>query len=369
MILRIVSRYIRDGFLLTFLLTLAVFTFVMCVMVLFKIADPIAMGGSLWLIFKIFAAGLPSALGFSIPVSIITSALLTFGRLSANGEITAMKSSGIRMLQIIQQPVIYALLCTALCLYLNSEIIPTTYHARREALRQLGAETPLQLIEEGRFIRDFPGYTFYFGSKKDQTISDVIIYQHEKGHPSRTIRAKNGTVRTSEDKTSLLIDLFDVRIDPFYEDRPGPGTCSQFPLIINIDRLGGEPQTVKKKSDMTILELQDALDNARALYPELDPEKLEWQKASLQVELHKRIVLSLSCLAFVLLGVPLATKTQRKESTIGIGISLALVFFFYLFVIIAESLSKHPGWQPHLIVWIPPVLAMSLGSYLIRRCD
>ena len=367
--MRIVSRYIRDGFLLTFLLTLVVLTFVMCVMVLFRIADPIAMGGSTVLILKIFLAGLPSALGFSIPVSIITSALLTFGKLSANGEITAMKSSGIRMLQIIQQPVIYALLFTALCFYLNAEVIPVSYHARREALRQLGTESPLQLIEEGRFIRDFPGYTFYVASKKGNTINDVIIYQHEAGRPARSIRARNGIVRMSDDKTGLLIDLFDVRIDPFYEDRPGPGTCSQFPLVIDIARLTEGTRAGRKKSDMTLLELQDALDNAKTLYSELDDEKMEWQKASLRVELHKRIVLSLSCLAFVLLGVPLATKTQRKESTVGIGISLALVFCFYLFVIIAESLSKHPILQPHLVVWIPALAAVGLGSYLIRRCD
>lgn len=367
--MRIVSRYIRDDFLLTFILTLLVLTFIMSVMVLFRISDPLAMGGSASLIFLIFLCGLPSALGFAIPVSIITAGLLTFGRLSANGEITAMKSGGISMLQIVRQPILYALLMSALCLYLNAEVVPVSYNARRDALRRLGTETPLQLIEEGRFIRDIPGFVFYFGAKKGNTISDIIIYQREKGRQTRTIRARSGTVSAAEDKTSLTINLFDVRIDPFYEDKPGPGTCSEFPLVIDLKRLEAKKPSSKKKSDMTAEELGDALANAKSVYPELDDEKLESQKSALRVELHKRVVLSLSCFAFVLLGIPLATKTHRKESSVGIGISLALVFLFYLFVMLAESLTKHPAIYPHLIVWVPAVLSVALGTYLLHRCD
>jgi lipopolysaccharide export system permease protein len=366
----IVSRYIRNSYLLTFLLTLLVLTFVMCVMVLFRIADPLAMGGSVRLIARIFLAGLPSALGFSIPVSIMTAALLTFGKLSANGEITAMKGSGIRMLQIIGQPLIYAAFFSTLCFYLNAELIPVSYAARREALRQLGIESPLQLIEEGRFIRDFPGLTFYFGSKNGNEIEDIIIYQYRTGATPRTIRARRGTVQPSESKTSLVIDLYDVRVDPFYDDRPDPGHADHFPFVIDFGKMGGgEPGATKKKSDMTLLELSGNLANLPAAYPELKPEDLARMDMTYRVELNKRLVLSLSCVVFVLLGAPLATKTHRQETTIGIGISLALVFIFYLFIIVAESLTKHPILQPHLLVWMPVALALGLGSFLIRRCD
>lgn len=341
----------------------------MCVMVLFRIADPLAMGGSARLIAKIFLAGLPSALGFSIPVSIMTAALLTFGKLSANGEVTALKSSGIRMFQIIRQPLIYAALLATICFYLNAELIPISFHARREALRQLGTETPLQLIEEGRFIRDFPGMTFYFGSKKGSAIEDVIIYQHPENAPSRTIRARRGTVQTAEDKKSLLIDLFDVRVDPFYDDRPGPGQADHFPFVIDLGRMGGSSGGTKRKSDMTLLELMNSIGNLSARFPELTGEDFKRMEMSYRVEVNKRIVLALSCLIFVLLGAPLATKTHRQETTVGIAISLGLVFVFYLFIIVAETLTKHPALQPHLLVWAPIVIGLSLGTYLIHRCD
>lgn len=369
--MRLVARYVRDNYLVTFGMTLLVLTFVMCIMVLFRITDAIAAGGSLTLITKIFLAGLPSAFGFSIPVSIIVAALLTFGKLSANGEITAMKASGIRMLQIMASPILFAVLMGSVCLYLNADMIPTSYNTRREALRQLGVESPLQLIEEGRPIRDFPGLTFYVGAKRDQVIEDVLIYQTQRGSPPRTIRAKHGTVNATPDKKGLLVDLYEVRIDPFYDDRPGPGTASHFPYVIDLSRLAGAepPGGIKKKSDMTLLELMDARNRIRETYPELDATALARQDMSLRVEFHKRIVLAYACFAFVLLGAPLATKTHRQETTIGIGISLALIFAFYLFLIVAETLIKHPWTQPHLIVWIPAVVSTGLGLILIRRCD
>lgn len=369
--MRLVSQYVRDSYLVTFALTVVVLTFVMCVMVLFRIADAITMGGSLTLIGKIFLAGLPAAIGLSIPVSIITSALLTFGKLSANGEITAMKSSGIRMLQIMKSPILYALLMSAVCLYLNAELIPLGYHVRRDALRQLGTESPLQLIEEGRPVRDFPGLTFYIGTKRGNIIEDVLIYQTQKGSPPRTIRAKHGTVGTSEDKTHILIELYDVLIDPFYEDKVGAGHAGNFPVSIDLAKLSGNDDKggSKKKSDMTLLELMETRDNIKTAYPGLDDTELAKQDMSLRVEFHKRIVLAVACFAFVLLGAPLATKTHRQETTVGIAISLGLIFTFYLFIIVAETLTKQPWTQPHLIVWVPAFLATGLGLYLIKRCD
>jgi lipopolysaccharide export system permease protein len=366
---RTLSRYIRDSYLLTFVLTVVVFTFVMCIMVLFRIADLIAMGGSPRLIGTIFLTGIPQALGFSIPISVMTSALLTFGKLSANGEITAMKSSGIRMLQIIRGPFLYAMLMSIVCLYLQAEWIPTSYHMRRQAVMELGTSSPLQLLEEGRVIRDFPGYTVWFASKRGNEVTDIFIYQHEAGRAPRTIRARRGIIMASEDRQSLNIDLFDVRVDPFYDDRPGAGVASEFPLVIPLNRMSANRGAVKRRSDMTLDELIQAHDTVPQIYPELDAEGQARQAMSLRVEFHKRIVLALSCVAFVLLGAPLATRTHRSETTLGIAMSLVLVFVFYLFVIAAEALTRRPDLQPHLLVWMPIALAAVLGTWLIHRTD
>jgi lipopolysaccharide export system permease protein len=88
---------------------------------------------------------------------------------------------------------------------------------------------------------------------------------------------------------------------------------------------------------------------------------------ALAVELNQRIVLSMSCLAFLLLGFPFGVRSQRSSSSIGILISLVIVFIFYMFVVLVDSLAGNPAVRPDLIMWIPIVGSLILGSYLIRR--
>jgi lipopolysaccharide export system permease protein len=364
---RILWRYLTSGFLLTFAAALAVLTFILSLAVLFRISDWLAFGAGWSAILRIFLTGVPSALGFAIPVSALFSILLLFGRLSADGEITAMKSSGISLREIIVAPLLVALALSAACLYLNAELIPSTYHARRQALWSLGLETPIKMIEPGRFIRDFPGLTIYIGQKKDNRLSDIIIYQQIGKRRQRSIRARTGFVRTDPRQGVLWLDLRDVRVDPFHDDRPGVGHFNEFPVRIDVPL--GQSDAPKKKSDFTLAELCARIRDARGFFPELDAESLSRQRTALLVEASKRVALSISCFAFALLGIPLANRTRRRESSIGIAISLGVVFVFYLFIIVAESLAKYPALQPHAIALLPVLLAVGAGEYLIRRSE
>lgn len=367
--MKIIARYVMRDIALTFVITLAVFTFVTTTMVLFKVSEFIAAGGDGHVVLKIFLSGLPVALGYSLPISILTTVLLVFGRLSANGEITAMKACGISMKRILLFPALLGLALSAFTLYLNAVVIPHTYQQRRLAIAELGFSTPLALIEEGRFIRDFPGMMFFFGSKKGERISDVIIYQYGPNYSLRNIRAKHGTIKLSDDGLFILVNLVDVRIDPFYDDRPGPGTARHLPLKLALPKIVKPPSRFKKTNDMTLTELRQTAAELPNLMPELEPEKLAENQMQLTVEFHRRIVMALSCFIFVLLGVPLGTQTHRRESTVGIALSLVLVLVFYLFVIVAKALAKHPELHPYLICWAPIGLAVGLSAILIRRCE
>jgi lipopolysaccharide export system permease protein len=366
---RLVSNYIRSQFLVTFAVTLLVFTFVMCMMILFRVTDIIAVGAPPGLILKIFFGGLPSALSFAIPMSVLTAALLSFGRLSANGEIVAMKSSGLSMWQIARPPIIIAALLSCVSLYLVADLMPTSYHARRKALRSLGLETPLQLLEEGRCIREFPGFTFYFRTRDRGVLKDVIVYQHPDGGPERNIRARSAVVTLDRPRKVMVIDLRDVRVDPVQAGRPGPGFFSQLQLEMDVRPIMGEESAVKKRSDLTLRELLAQIRGADAAYPEMSPEQRASHASVLRVELHKRLALAAASLSFVFLGVPLATRTHRRESSIGIAISLGLVVVFYLFIVVAETLAKTPALHPHWIAWVPIALSLGLGTLLIRRVE
>ena len=156
---RLLHRYLAKDFLVIFGMTLLVFTFVMYIGAVIKAIDLMARGVSGGVILRVFAYNIPYTLAFSIPISVLTAVLLLFSRLSFDGEISAMKSSGIGMWQICSPVLLLAVLLSFVCIYVNAFAAPNSHFARRRLLMNIGVDEPLELIEEGRWVRDFPAWS------------------------------------------------------------------------------------------------------------------------------------------------------------------------------------------------------------------
>jgi len=375
---RVLNRYILHAYLVIFIITLLVFTFVMCVGAVVKVIDLIARGVSPLIILQAFTYNIPYIMTFSIPMSAMTTVLLLFGRLSLDGEITAMRASGLSMWQIISPIIMTSIILSGICIYLNANVAPDAHFARRTALTNLGIEDPISLLEEGRFIRDFPGLYIYVGKKSGHEVENIIVHEIVGNNDlGRSVRANTGNISMAAEHI-IQIDLYDVRIDQptsAHEEESGdPGTvrtilAKHYPVQLDLSRLMKRGEVSKKRSDMTFMELTHAIRHIRELFPQLDEQDLRRQRSTLLVEANERLALSLSCFAFTLVGIPLGMKSRRRESSIGIAISLMIVFVFYFFIIIAESMVRYPQYHPDLIVWIPVIVGEVAGFIMIKRQD
>jgi lipopolysaccharide export system permease protein len=372
--MRIVNRYLIRDFLVIFGLTLLIFTFVMCLGVVIKAIDVAARGVSGGFIAKVFGLNVPFMLTFSIPMSVITAVLLLFSRMSFDGEITALKASGVSLWQIISPVLMLSIVLSVFCFWINSSIAPRCRHAVRAMLVDVGIEEPVNLLEPGRFVRDFPNLMIYVSARSGNEVEDVVVYEMGQDGPVSKVRAKTGALRADKEKHTVVFDLYDVRIDRREKGKGDEGEKSHYinakhyPVPIDMEKL--HKKSVRRKvTDLVFSDLIAAIRNVRAAYPELEEADLLRQRMSMLVEANKRLALSISCFAFALLGVPLAMRSKRKESSVGIGISLLLVFVFYLFIIIAQSLVRHPELHPDMIVWIPVIGGELLGFWLVQRAN
>ena len=71
-------------------MSLLIITFVVSLSVIFKLTDLLAKDVSARPLLAILATSIPLALVFALPQAGLISSLLVFGRLSSDGEITAM---------------------------------------------------------------------------------------------------------------------------------------------------------------------------------------------------------------------------------------------------------------------------------------
>ena len=260
--MRILTSYITRQFLLTFVITLAVFLFVMAVGNIFKVIDLFSRGVPGLLILQVFSYGIPFSLIFAIPMSVMAAAFLVFSRMANDRELIAMKACGISLWQVIQSPVLIAALLSLVCIYINCNLAPNSHYARRTVLGKLGVETPLSLLDEGRFIRDFPGFTIYISRKEGHRVFDIVIYEFGSKGVKQTVRAKSGTIETDKQNPGkIIIRLFQVRIDQADDQFPNDLSrtkrlsADEYPVTIDVAELMSRGIIWKKRADLTMLEI------------------------------------------------------------------------------------------------------------------
>jgi lipopolysaccharide export system permease protein len=75
--------------------------------------------------------------------------------------------------------------------------------------------------------------------------------------------------------------------------------------------------------------------------------------------------LSLACLSFACVAVPLGMKARRKDTSGGLVLSLGIGMLYYLFTLAAEGFESDTAAT--LALWAPNVLCGLLGLHLFRR--
>ncbi|HMU95571.1 MAG TPA: LptF/LptG family permease, partial [Elusimicrobiota bacterium] len=119
----ILARYLTGQFLPPFFFGLSIFSGVLLLDKLFDLLDLlINKGVSLWTSAQIFFLFFPTILSLSVPMALLLACLLTFGRLSEDNEILALRASGLSFRQILWPPLAVAGLVSLALLPFNTHL-------------------------------------------------------------------------------------------------------------------------------------------------------------------------------------------------------------------------------------------------------
>ncbi|MCM8799020.1 MAG: LptF/LptG family permease, partial [Candidatus Omnitrophica bacterium] len=339
--MRILRNYICSEFFRPFGVYLFIFTFVLVSGNLIQLIELIITKGiSPWDILRLFFWQIPSLLSYVLPMAMLTALLLGIGRLSSDLEITALKASGINLLQLEIPLVLIGIVFSLFSLILNNEIIPYARFVSRKIIKQVGVKNPSAYFEPGTFIKNFENYIIFFYGIKQNILYNLRIYElKEEGFP-RTIIAREGKISTLPDKKTVKLELFSGT-----SDEPSPDDPRRFyklnfktyTIILKLPHNWEEENLSKKPKEMNIRELRNEREKLLIQNIDISP---------LNTELQKRIALSFACLTFVLIGFPLGVLIRRKGNAVAFGLSLALLGIYYLLIIGGEAISRQGLLNP-----------------------
>lgn len=368
------------------MMTVAVFTFLFLLLNVLKEMLPFLVRhhAPLGLVAEAIGLLIPFILVFSFPMALLTSVLLVFGRFSADQELTAARASGISLLSLTTPILLLSLGFCALSAVVNMEIAPRCRVAYINLLFGLKTEITGAELPEGHQIKDFKNYIFLIGRNRKGNMERVWVWRLDEKtqNVESTMYAPRGRLDNDTTNKQLYLILYDANfVRGNFEGAFGEVPIG--PLDLNSSRQAARKPSV---GNMTFTQLREELReleqrmNLPIAVGESSTDELRKQKNDLQkqkkntvtpllVQMHRQVAFSFACFGFTLIGIPLGIRMHRRETNVGMAVALGLVAVYYSFILLGQGLASHPGWVPHLIVWIPNFIFQAVGSVLLWRAN
>ena len=200
------NKYLVKESLIPFLLSLGVITTVLFLQFLIRAIDRfLGKGLDVWIILEYLYLNLAWIIALSVPMSLLISTVMTYGRMSQDNEITALKAAGVSVSSIIKPAVFFGgFVGLILCLFNNFVLPDMNYHARLLA-RDIYQKSPELTIEPGYFINTIPQYSMIVRDMEGNNFKDVKIFSKYSGTEQVTIYADKGKLTSKED--IIILDL------------------------------------------------------------------------------------------------------------------------------------------------------------------
>ena len=329
---------------------------------LFKIAKYITdYGASLSAVVKVFVFGLPNVIMWTFPMSMLLATLLTFGRLSSSSEITAMKSCGIGFFRIAMPAILLGFLVSIVAILFNEHVVPWANTAYRnvvyyEIQGNSGAKSQDHIILKD--IKDGQIQRLLYARRYDadsQSLQSITLQEFDgAGKVSHVENAEYAEFTGKEwvMHNGMLYDISDGE--------------SEHTLRFNTQVLpiNASPRQIvreqKNPEELTMKELKAQIRIMKTQY--VDTSKLE-------TELYQRITVPMASLIFALVGVPLGLQPTRNSSSAGFAMSVIIIFFYYALMTMANAIGRSGALSPMLAVWIPNIVGLIAGIFLIRKAS
>ena len=421
--MRILSRYVLKESIGPFLFGFSIITLVLIMDFLVDIMNLIiSRGVKPFLVLELFALNLAWMLALSVPMAVLVAALMVFGRMASDNEITASRSCGVSFMKLMLPMLGGAIILTLVMIWFNDRVLPESNHKARMLMTDITRKKPTWSLEENIFLDHFEGYSIRVRTiaRKTSEIEDIIIIQTKNAE--RIITAKRGKMYFGGDGSTLMLELEEgeilevgaeneqafTRTDFAKQIISIPGAASEMERTTESNR-GDREMNVSmmiesnsekyakaadymSKTDSTTRQAVVSLlsdttsrpgnyryDRIQALnkiygYAKKIQAKQTFNEKtarnylreinSMKVEIHKKFSIPAACIAFVLMGAPLGSIARKGGFTAGIALAIFFFIVYWAFLILGEQLADK-GYLPAVwAMWLPNIVVGGSGILL-----
>ena len=361
------DKYVMREVLGPLTLGFLVYTFLLLMQFLFRSADmiirrevPAAQVG------KLLLYTLPNIVVLTIPMALLFGILVAVGRLAADSELVAMRSSGISLFSLARPVLLISALLTVLNLALMIGALPRGNNALQHLRIDILGGSVTRQVEPRVFYQDWEGLVLYIFKAPQESPywEGVFVAEDLPSNENQVTVAERGQVRLDEAGDRLVLHLENAVIHKMDFRTPEKYHTT---LISNLDRVLVDEYTSQQRRqattskgvrEQTLTELREQVANP-ALSKEL--------RLATEIEIHKKFSIPAACFVFGLLALPLAYRTGRGSRSSGFAVSIAVILVYYVLLTNGEETARVGKLEPWIAMWLPNFVLGAFGLYLLVR--
>jgi LPS export ABC transporter permease LptG/LPS export ABC transporter permease LptF len=368
--MRLLGRYVFREIVTSAVLGSLLATFVIFLQGVDKLFDVLVRsnGVNVKTVLYLFTLAMPPVLPLTIPFGVLVGILIGLGRMSSDGEITAMRAAGVSSRRVIAPVLLFAFVAAALAAFCSLRLTPLSIRESTVLINRLLATQVSAEIQPRVFDESFPSTIVYVGDVRPgamvlwRNVFLADVKQPEQRKSGLQDKADGPMITVAREAIALpdpvhnriQLSLRNVSQHEVGKDRKAQDVS--FPI-------GDMALEVSPPSQKRVLPSAEM--NTRQLWHYRGPDLIE-----ARIELHRRLSLPIACLALALVGIPLGISSRKGGKSSGYVTAILLAFFCYhLTSITLIGVAKQRTLPVPLAIWLPDAVFIVAGLILIFRME
>ncbi|HEV8658287.1 MAG TPA: LPS export ABC transporter permease LptG, partial [Thermoanaerobaculia bacterium] len=285
-------------------------------------------------------------LNLTLPISVLVATLVTFGILSKNNEVTALKSGGVSLYRVALPIVAIAGVISVLSYFVLDFVLPYSNQRVATIKRKIEGKRPISagaqklwFYGKGRYLINFLSY-----DRNQQELSQVQVFEF---HPTEfRLTRRVYAQRAKWNGRAWVFD--DGWIRSFLENGTYTYAPITSPLALYYPETPEDFETeVRAPDQMTFAQLHRYIDTIR---------KSGYGAEDLAVKLYTKTSWPAISLVMALIALPFAFKIGRRGALYGVGIALVLGIVYWMIFAIFTKFGEVGNLPAILSAWSANIL-------------
>lgn len=312
----------------------------------------------------------PEFLCYALPISVLLTTLVTYGRLNSNSELIALRSIGVSIYRFIVPALILSLVVVSISFFVNELVVPAANYQANVLGKRFINTREINWQKKDIFSPEYEA-NIIANKSQNKRLKRLIYVEGFDGNKLHDVIVLNW----SQERLNQIIfsdlvqwneqeqvwDFFNGLICNFSSNSQGDSLKKFTHQKFNISRTSFE--LIIKERDPYKMNIFQAKKYLKILQ-DIGDEK---GSLLLQVRIQQKIAFPFICLIFGLIGSVLGASNQSINRAKSWGMCVAIAFSYYLFSFLIGALGIVNILSPVIAAWLPNFLGLGIGGWLLIK--